>query len=500
MAKAKKKHQESDAEGLFHRLKANPPLFIGTIAILVLVIVAFVFLPAIPNIGDGADRANPAFGYYGDIPINVMQDNYFGRTVDLFSRYGFFSGNDSTMWQQAFYMALTHTAVLDEMKKAGYKAPEEQVNREMAQHPDFLENGRFSVTKYRNYDKNRLSSLWKATEEDYIEKQYKNAYGGLPVSTGEKKLIGEMSSLERTFRMVMFPRSAYPDSEVASYGASNPAPFNMVHLSKITLGSEKDARQVRDSVLNGSMNFEDAARTRSTDVSYKDQGGDMGVRMAFDIYTMIPDETERQTVLSLKNGEYSDIVKDPNGWAFYRAEQNPYAADLSQSENLAKVRAYMSQMAGGVVEGWLVARAEEFVSRLGEDGFEQAAEDAGLEIKLFGPVSLNYGNLPVFNTLDTNDAAFREAIYNENFWHRAFTVPLDSPSAPFTLGTDVVILEALEETVKDETGKALTADFFVRHRSDSINEADIRTAVTSSEKTRDNFLMTYFQASITSQF
>jgi hypothetical protein len=505
MAKAKKK-EETGTEELFRRLKSNPPLFIGTIVVLVIVIVAFVFVPAIPDFGTGGTGNDLVFGYYGDIPISYLPDNYFGRNLEMLSRmYGVSLESDysrdfdtnrmaNMIWQETFYMTLTHEAILDEMKSAGYKAPAVQVDREMTKLPDFLENGRFSITKYRSYSRSTLLSMWKTTEENYTEQQYKNAYNSLLVSSGEKKLIEDMSSPERSFRMVLFSRSSYPDAEVASYGASNPAPFRMVHLSKIVISSnEKEAAQIRDSILNGRTNFEDAARTQSSDASSKDQGGDMGIRMAYDIYSMVPDENERAAVLALKSGEYSEVVKDPNGWAFYRAEADPYAADLSESGNLEKVRSYMSGQAGGVIEEWLVDRAEEFISLSREAGFEQAAAETGIDPKQFGPVSLNYGNLQIFNTLDSNDATLAQAIPNENFWRTAFSIPVNAPSSPFTLGTDVVVLEAIEETIKTDEDKSFTSNLYANFRQYNMNEIDIRTAITGSKKTRDDFFLTYLK-------
>jgi hypothetical protein len=215
--------------------------------------------------------------------------------------------------------------------------------------------------------------------------------------------------------------------------------------------------------------------------------------MAYDIYNMIPDEGERTAVLSLKNGEYSQIVKDPNGWAFYRAEADPYITDLSQSDNLGKVRSYMAGQAGGVIEEWLAERAEEFISLSREAGFEQAASDTGIEVKQFGPVSLNYGNVQIFNTLDSGDTVLAQAISNENFWRIAFTIPVNVPSSPFTLGTDVVVLETVEEIIKADTDKSFASDLYANFRQYNMNEIDIRTAVTGSKKTRDDFFLTYLK-------
>jgi hypothetical protein len=503
MAKTKKSEHETGAEELFRRLKANPPLFIGTIAVLALVIVSFVLVPAIPDISGGADDGSLVFGSYNGVSIRYAENNYFGRVLrnlaqmqnlSLESDYSAdfeTSQKAQRVWQEAFYVTAIREAVLDEMKVSGYTAPAVEVDREVAKLPEFQEDGRFSVIKYRRYDKNRLQTLWKSTEQDYIEQQYRAVYSGLLVSGAEKDFIGDMSSPERSFMMAAFPRSSYPDSEIAAYAASDPAPFKMVHLSKITVeSSEREARQVLDSVKSGRTPFEEAARNQSRD-SYREQGGDMGVRMAHELYSFIADETQRNAVLALQPGEFSDVVKDPSGWAFYRAEEAPYNADFSAQENVDKARSYMGQQAGGRMEDWLVARAEEFINKVKETDFERAAEAAGMEVKRFGPVNLNYGNVPLFYTLDTSATTeLLSAVQNENFWKIAFTTPLNTPSSPFTLGTDVVVLAATEETIQDDTAKGYISDFYANNTW--LSESDLRAAVRASKKLEDSFFVTYF--------
>jgi hypothetical protein len=505
MAKKIKIEHETGAEELFRRLKANPPLFIGTVAVLVLVIVSFVLVPAIPDINKDADNSDMVFGAYNGIPIRHAPNNYFDRILQNIARAQNFSLESDysadfeigqraqQIWQEAFYMTAVHEAVLNEMKEAGYTAPAAEVDREVAKLPEFQEDGRFSVTKYRRFPKDRLQTLWKTTEQDYTDEQYRAVYSGLLVSEAEKTFIGNMSSPERSFVMAAFPRSSYPDSEIAAYAASEPAPFKMVHLSKITVdSSEREAQQILDSIKSGKTQFEEAARNQSKD-SYRDQGGDMGVRMAHELYSFMADATEaqRNAVLALRPGEFSDVIKDPGGWAFYRAEETPYNADFSVQENVDKARSYMSQQAGGRMEDWLVARAEEFINKVKETDFERAAEAAGLEVKRFGPVSLNYGNVPLFYTLDTSAASgLSAAVRNENFWKIAFTTPVGLPSAPFTLETDVVVLAATEETVQDDTAKGYVSDFYASNTW--LSESDLRAAVRTSKKMEDNFFITYF--------
>lgn len=501
MARPKKDEQESGAAELFRRLKSNPPLFIGTVLVLVLVIVSFILVPALPNTGMGTGEENVVFGSYDNVPIAYAPGNYFDRVFRNISEMeGFrpesdYSADTETgdkamrVWQRAFYMTLSHMAILDEMKNAGYAAPETEIDREVAGLPVFQENGRFSVTKFRNYNKNDLLALRRATEEDYIERQYRGAFS-LRVSAGEKDFIGAMSSPERNFLMVSFPRSAYPDSEIAAYAQSNPEHFRMVHLSKITAASEKEVRQILDAVQSGRTGFEDAARNQSVDAS-KDQGGDLGVRMAHELYTSIADESRRAEVLGLKSGEISGIVKDPAGWAFYRSEAAPYDADFSLPENMEKARSYMSLQAGGVMENWLVARAEEFIARAADLGFEAAAEEVELELKRFGPVSLNYGNVSLFNPLP-GETELQSAVFNENFWRIAFATPVNVPSSPFTVGSNVIVLAAVEENVKDETEKSYTANMYANgYWMYTASESALSAAISGSKKAKDNFFMAY---------
>jgi hypothetical protein len=511
MAKAKKNEMESDISELLHRLKSNPPLFIGTLFVLILVIVSFVLVPALPEENFGTNGGALTFGYYNKVPINYSEGNFFDRTLravtqtENFSLESDYSKDAQTsetamrVWQRAFYAALIHQAILDELKNAGYKAPAVEVDKEVANLPMFQENGRFSITKYRNYDKSNLLSLWRAVEEEYTENQYRNVMNGLLVSEAEKAFIGNMGSPERTFRLAVFSRSSYPDSEVAAYAAANPEHFRMVHLSKITLDStEKEARQILDSVQSGKTGFEDTARNRSKD-SYKDQGGDMGVRMAHELYNSIADEAQRKAVLTLKPGEFSEIVKDPAGWAFYRAEEAPYDADFSLQENIDKARSYMTQHAGGVMENWLAARAEEFISRAKGRDFEAAAKEAGAELKELGPVCLNYGNVSLFSALGSDDKSLQSAVTNENFWRIAFTTPLDIPSAPFTIDTSIIVLQAVQETVKDDTEKGYTADFYASDSwQNNVEDSDLRAGVTGSPKTQDQFFVTYLNRILSS--
>jgi hypothetical protein len=446
------------------RFKMNPFLFIGTVVILVIVIVAFVLVPAIvPSAGGPGEDLN--FGYYHKIPINYVRGNHFFQVQSRLAQNRQSQIDESNyldvtywIWREAFEEAVVRVGILEEMKKAGYTAPQSEVNREMALLPQFWENGRFSVTKYRQMDKTTGLALWRQAQEDIAVRRYVSDLTGLSISSKEADFMGSMAGPRRSFRMAVFPLGSYPDGEVLAYGTENPDLFRTTRLSVITVGSgEREARQILGSIEAGTLTFEDAARANSKD-GYAERGGDMGIKMAYELATEIPDPGERETVVGLAGGAYSPIVKTPGGWSFFRAEETPRPANFSDPPVLEKVRSYIFSFERGRVEDWLLGEAGSFIEEVRAGGFDTACLDRHITPKSFGPLAVNYGDAPFFAPLSSFGVAelgsAREPGYagtNEIFWRAAFTTPPHSPSSPLILGDNAVVLFPEEEVPADET-------------------------------------------------
>jgi hypothetical protein len=540
MARKAKKVSATENSGLtefIERFKARPFLFTGTILVLVIVIIAFVFVPAGPSARRGrgmGDDGGLVFGYYNGKPISLVYNNYFDRTLreiagssgfDLQSNYSRNSGAAYQVWYAAFIRSLVRTAILEEMALSGYTAPPKEIDKLVAGFSDFQEDGRFSIVKYNNYDKNKLLTLWNNVETGFTAQKYADDLYTMKISSAEKNFIANMAQKERNFDMVSFPRSAYPDSEVSSYAQANTNHFKMIHISRITLGSEKQAKQVLASIENGKTTFEDAVRNHSTDKD-KDKDGDLGQRMAYELYTEIAEEADRAHLISLTKGDLSPVIKAPNGsFIFFRVEETPYDADLSTADNLAKVRAYMSRFEGGRMENWLVARAGEllaqakqrnislsaYIESLKEKGGDDSlsALIAGITTNDIGPFNLNYGNLGggqmeynlrLFpNTLpdtgpsmpglpeDPKQTVLRDAAVNEHFWKTAFSLPLNEPSAPFTLGETLVVLTPTAETLPDDVSLQNISSFYAMGWMSNITETALNGAILKSGKLENNF-------------
>jgi hypothetical protein len=497
--KGKKQPVQHGAEQseFIRRFKTNPFIFVGTIIVLIIVIIAFVLVPAIvPEAGGAADFN---FGSYNKIPINYTPGNYFAQVRENLARYRQNTTNENNyvevsmeVWRGAFEEAVIRTAILEEVKQTGYTPSQEQVDKEVAQ--QFRVDGVFDAARYRQLDRSTRMSLWRGVRDSLIERRYREDVTNLRVPSKETGFIADMASPRRSFDMVAFPLSSYPDAEIAVYAAENPDLFRFTHLSRITLSSsEAEARTVLNSVQDGTTTFEEAAGTHSQD-SYADQGGDMGLKMVYELTTEIPDAEARNTVTALQAGEYSPIVKVPAGWAFFRAEASPYPADTADSGNISKIRSYLLDLERGRIEDWLIAQAEVFIARVKEDGFDAAVETQSLAKQSFGPLPLNYGGVDLFTSL--RSAGIQElasADSNENFWRTAFFTPLETPSIPLVLGSNVVVLYPKEESPAEEsaleTVKSIYSSYWLSYNA----ETGLRYYFLRSDKLEDRFFEAFYK-------
>jgi hypothetical protein len=494
--KAKKpqiRDEESAKSEIIRRFKANPGLFIGTVAVLIIVVAAFVFVPAfVPNTGGlGADLT---FGYYENDPVVYRPGNYFAQMREEYSSQmqRNYNAEDASIinfqiWQNAYQSAVIHTAILQEMKKTGYEPPNSLVDREVALQ---------YLSRYRQENDIGKMALWRNVKEMLITEKYQRDQYELLPPPGEDEFAASMAVPQRRFEGTAFKLQNYPETEVAAYAARNSAIFQSVHLSRITITSgEKEARQVLSSVKDGTSSFEDAARNQSQD-TFADRGGDMGVQMVYELATLIKDEAERSKIAALKKGELSDLVSDGESWTFFRAEENPVPMNIADSSQLEKIRSYILLFERGIMDDYFIRRAEELRAKAaagGPDGFSAAVEEAGLEKFSFGPLPVNYGNqgfLPRLEKIEAfSDTVLSSFVTSDSFWQTAFSTPLGVISKPLVLGDQVLLFLPLEEVEPEEYAIETIKSNFQYYAQAAVR--NIGPFFIQSPKFRDQFWQTY---------
>jgi len=494
--KQPEKREDSSLSEIMERFKAHPFLFGGTVVVLVITIIAFVFLP-MPGLstqgrGNGQDLV---FGYYNKVPIRYARDNYLAQAYQGISQQyqsqmpasddPNYNNAMAFIWSQAFQAAVVHQGILDEVKTAGYIVPDPVVDRQVAQMPQFQENGRFSASKYRAMDNASRMSLWRQVQESLEVECYSSDLQNIGTSSKEISFISSMASPRRTFDAAVFPFSSYPDSQVIAYAQENSGLFRQIHLSRITVTSgEREAQQVLDMVKNGNTAFEEAAKTNSQD-SYADKGGDMGIQMAFELNNVISDDKTREQVVTLAKGSLSDLVKVTEGWAFFRAEDTARPADTGDASQVTKIRNYIMTYSRGRAEDWLTAQAQAFSAQVKDKGFDDAATAGNITKRNFGPISLNYGNMALFPSVASAGVPeLANAGTNEFFWKAAFTTALNTTSTPIVVGDNVLVLYPLEESAADSNETQMIENYYPYYISQGT-ERSYQSYFMSSSKLDD---------------
>jgi len=493
-------HEEPDSE-MLRRFKSHPFLFIGTFLVLIIIIVAFVLVPAIvPEYGRRANL-DLTFGYYDKVPVTYVPGNYFAQYYEMVSRYR--QNQDSEnfgymgyqIWREAYEAAAIHTAILQEMKNSGYTAPVKKVDRDVAALPQFQENGRFSSALYNRMDNNSRLSLWRQVQEEIAEKHFRSDVTGLLKPSAEAEFIGRMENPQRNFKMAVFDVDAYPEEEYEAYAREHSDLFRNVRLSMVTLSSsEREARRVLDSIKNGETTFEDAARAHSKDM-YADRGGDMGMKMFHELSVDIPEEETRGIVISLAAGDYSDVIKTAAGWFFFRCEDAAQEADLTDPAVMEKVKSYLRNFERGRMENWAIERAEAFIALVNERGYDDAlSSQVGLQSRSFGPVPVNFGNVDLLTTLQSQSVSeLSGSADNENFWKAAFSTPVGKPSQWIVQGSNVFVLFPVGETEADASRQETVASNFSAYWLDYMNGQSLQQFFLNSPKMEDKFMDVYFR-------
>jgi hypothetical protein len=398
------------------------------------------------------------------------------------------------IWREAFEMAAVHTAILHEMKKSGYTAPASTVDREVAQLPQFQENGRFSSALYNRLDSNARLTLWRQVQDSIAGEHFYSDITGLLKPSAEASFIAKMNSPQRSFDMVSFSINSYPDSEVGAYAREHADLFRTTHLSKITVNSsEREARQILSSIKDGSTSFEDAAKAHSQD-SYAEKGGDMGIKLAHELAGEVSEDAGREKLLALGKGEYSEVIKLDSGWAFFRVDDAVQNADFDDSSVIEKVRAYVTEFERGRMEDWTIEQARAFISQVREFDFNEAVYQRGIEKQSFGPLPVNYGNVDLYTPLSSFTVQELSGSYaDENFWKAAFSTPVNTPSEPLVQGANVLVLYPTEEIAAEESSLESIESIFSSYWLSYMSEQTIRSHFLNSKKMEDRFFETFFR-------
>jgi peptidyl-prolyl cis-trans isomerase D len=496
--RAQKKKGEAVSEAIEKRHTTHPLIYAGTVVVLVIVVFAFVLVgPGGPlGRGGGAAPGTIVFGTYAGHDIAFYPGSYFAQQRDQLASQVRNSQNQNTravaqmVWYQAFMSTAAHVAILSQIETAGVNVSDGAIGKALARYPAFLdENGNYSEARVNATSAADQQAAIKTVKEDLLTKMYfSDIVNGPKRTPAETDVVKSMAVAERGFSFVSWLFDSFPADQVRAYAEANKAKFLHVKLSRITVKtSEAQATEIRKKIQDKTSTFEELAKTYSKD-GYADKGGDMGWRYAYDIETEFENKDTAQKVLALKAGELSEVLKSIAGWEIYRCDSEAVSPDLASTPVLDDVKSYIGRFEKGKVEDYFNGLAAKLAARAAVVGFDKAAAEMGQKVATLDPFPVNLENVfswaPIKATPDT--ATPLNAVYNEDFFVKAFSLAKDQVSAPVVLDDRILVMKLKEEKQLPEA-TASQLDGFIDYVARESLQGDLQAVLMTPDKFKNNF-------------
>jgi len=504
-AEAKKAEKKSSPK----RGIKNPFVYGGTIVILVITIIAFVF---IPSIGGGiASGSAPEFGRWDGKPITYSSDSYFASQVaqinDYLRQQGLSEENFQLyayqVWNMAFQSAVIRTALIDMVEKSGYRVTEKGLDEAMLTNTTFFVDDVFSVEKYNKTPLATRMTIRNTTRDDIMVQRYYEDLYTISPSTAEMKFVTEMAKPQRVISYIDIPLSGFPEADAIAWGTSNADLFRTIGISRITItSSESDAKKILAQVRDNKLSFEDAAKSHSQD-GYADLGGDAGSVFYYLFAEGFTDTGAAAKIAGLAKGEVSDVYEiGEKAWAFFKINSEIAPSDFSSAETIAEIRAYIEEKERGTLESWAIAKANLLVTSTNLADFQKSAAKAGYEVKIAGPFMINLGNptfyaynqqIPLFQAaapLGTTELSSAES--DEAFMTELFSLEKGKVSKPLVVEDKIVVFGVTDDADASDDDTALVQFAYPYFHQQTI-ETQTRQAILASDKFKDSFSDTFFK-------
>ena len=485
----------------------KPFLYIGSVLIFILAAVAFVFVPA--RVGNSAGIGATVFGKYDGKPIELKPGTEFANAVNNYQNSFQQQGrslSDSDyfyIYSYAFNAAVQTIAAKAAVAQSGYRPSEMEVSRQLLKLPYFLdENGKYSEKVASLYSNEQKEELRKSVSEQLVQSRFNEDLFGSGAQVGGKSLFGlkgadeesefiaKIGERKRSFDVISFDKSKYPDSEVRKFAEENMSLFERFDLSAISFADEATAKKVKNQIEKDEIKFEDAVKEEYSEKYYTDNDGKITASHLYQIKGILADENSVDSLRSLAKGSLSEIVRTTDGFTLFRKDGDNAQPDFSDADTLDVAKKYVTANESGRIEEYFIQAAKNASAMALADGFEELdlASVDGAEKMTTSPFPLNYGNATVAATIPTEAKPLASGASSEKFWETAFSLKAGAFSEPLVLGNYVVALKLhSEETEKADQSK-LDA---IRGDIQSYDQNAAYTALIDGDKVENNVWNAY---------
>ncbi|MBO5137690.1 MAG: peptidylprolyl isomerase [Spirochaetaceae bacterium] len=473
-------------------------LSIGSVFILILAALIFIFLPAM--VGSVEEDIKP-FGYYDGKPIEYKQGTYFADSVQYYSDQR--SAQIQTLedeyeiFNDAFQSTVLNMGYTMAVQDSGYIVPEELLNRNMRVY-FYDENNQFSQKLYNETPESTKKSLWENTVNSLEYMRYQDdVFGsmsdvmgdysmyGLKSSSKEVPFIQQMGAEKRSFDYVAFNTSDYPIEEALAWAKNHTDLFTQYDMSVISVSDESTANKLLKQLQNNEILFEDAVAEYSRNY-YSSSDGKLTSTYNYQIKNIVTDEASFDAITNLTVGTLSGVIPTVNGYSIFRADNASTAPDFENQDVAKTIQSYMVAYESGIIESYYIDLARDFANRASLEGFREASDAMGLKVETITDTPLNYGDNNLLQTMSTTSSGLAYASTNESFLKTAFSMKLNEVSSPIVLNGNVVVLNMTGETFSDND------TMMYMYYMTTFDRASVNNAFLSSPKLENNVLNVFF--------
>ncbi len=339
-----------------------------------------------------------------------------------------------------------------------------------------------------NKEKSNTKNLMK---EQLLHTQYLNdLVQSSRYTKTETDFIKEIGTPELDFYYIKYSFSDYPSKDIITYGTKNIKLFRQIKLSRITIKSSKsDADRILQQLRSNENLFEELARSLSQD-AFADKGGEMGWHQYFALESYFDSTEDLDSVFLLKTGEMSNVISTASGWMIYRCDESASTPDLTNKEELNTIRSYIERFERGIIEDYLVDKADGFKLSAEKIGFEKACLKEGIEYNktgyfpiIFGNPSFNssYGEIPLFKQTPIQGASS-----SEYFLKELSSIKQGELSNAIILDNNVFILKLVDEKEADQKNNEMTG-FYYPYAIQTWQQEELTNLIMDSDKLENNF-------------
>lgn len=472
----------------------------GSIIILVLAAISFIFIPAMVQ-GGGSEI--PPLGYYNKKPIEYKQGTYFTSLVQFYSEQVGSENLQSAyfdIFNTAFNGAVLNEAFTQAVDATGYVVPTALLDRNMI--PYFYdENGVYSKKLFNEASDSTKIELRNSLENSLVYQRYTDdlfgsasekigdyAMYGLKTPSTEIAFIDSMGENQRTFQVVSFDMTNYPAEEAITWGQNNADLFTQYDLSVISLADEVAANNLLKQLQNNEILFEDAVTELSRNY-YSGTDGKLLNKYKYQLNNIVTDEASLNALTALTEGQLSGVVATTNGYSIFRGDGASIPANFEDETLVDAVISYMRSYESGLIETYYLDLAQDFWNVASVSSMAEACRQFEVQPTEVGPFPLNYGSSPLFPSMSSTDVALNGAASNENFMKTAFSMQMNEISSPIVLNNYVVMLMLTEEATTPVENDAVMFDSYVVQ----FDQVGVQNAIMTSDKLQNDFLTVFFK-------